>query len=156
MWIWGDTTVFSWPQQVQRTQLFHLIFTEPGKGILVHPCSPSVSLPFLVRSRSRSSVLLDDIPLHWSCCSPYYRLLDGILSPNFFKYSASDIILINVLQWRGLRASQEDLLDTFVNRASLLHEFRVCIHPYPTAAVLPFPWHSNYSPGPWMQNLSNF
>ena len=51
----------------------------------------------------------------------------------------------------------EDLLDTFVNRAGLLHEFRVCIHPYPTAAVVPFPWHSNYSPVvPWMEILLYF
>ena len=31
--------MFSCLQQVQRTQLFHVIFTQPGKIILVQPCT---------------------------------------------------------------------------------------------------------------------
>ena len=41
MWIWDDTIAFSCLQHVQRTQLFHFISTEPGKVILVQPCTAS-------------------------------------------------------------------------------------------------------------------
>ena len=43
LWIWGETVAFSCLQQLQRTQLFHLSFTEPGNVILVLPCILSVS-----------------------------------------------------------------------------------------------------------------
>ena len=50
--------MFSCLQQVQRMQLFHLIFTEPGKVILVHPCIP-LATSTLLKSGQCSEVNWD-------------------------------------------------------------------------------------------------
>ena len=38
MWIWGERIAFFAPVAGRKAQLFHLIFTQPGKVILIQPC----------------------------------------------------------------------------------------------------------------------
>ena len=40
----GETVAFCLPFAGRRTQLFHLIFTEPGAHLLEHPCTVTLSI----------------------------------------------------------------------------------------------------------------
>ena len=46
----GEKVVFCLPTAGRRTQLFHLIFTQPGAHLLEHPCT---GVHFIVRSGFR-------------------------------------------------------------------------------------------------------